>query len=119
MTGRCPRPSNSGSNSPKLPPLPRFSAICPLSYSTCQSPVLDPLPTVRPPSCPRMPLFAADDSPLLPEAEQQPAEDRQIRPREQDSPSLSLTGLDGRPISRGELIQRLKRGESPSWSLRF
>jgi hypothetical protein len=32
--------------------------------------------------------------------------------------AISLTTNDGRPISREEVIERLKRGESPTWTLR-
>jgi uncharacterized protein DUF4210/putative protein required for chromosome segregation during meiosis len=46
-------------------------------------------------------------------------------PREQSGRSISpesggiiLTTNDGRPISRGEVIERLKRGESPTWTIR-
>lgn len=69
-----------------------------------------------------MPLFGGEDSPSVPEAEPAPVIPPDQDPNRSLSPengSLSLTTLDGRPISRGELIQRLKRGESPSWSLRF
>ena len=31
---------------------------------------------------------------------------------------LTMTTNDGRPLSRGELIERLKRGESPTWTIR-
>ena len=95
----------------------------PFGQTACQSASLDPLPSSLPPSSPRMPLFCGEDAPLLPEAEQpaavSPADGQRNRSLSPDNGSISLTTLDGRPISRGEVIQRLKRGESPSWSLNF
>ena len=35
-----------------------------------------------------------------------------------ESGGITLTTTDGRPISRGEVIERLKRGESPAWTIR-
>jgi hypothetical protein len=31
---------------------------------------------------------------------------------------ITLTTQDGRPLSREELIQKIKRGESPTWTIR-
>jgi len=36
----------------------------------------------------------------------------------QDSKDFAMTTNDGRPLSRDELIQRIKRGESPTWTVR-
>jgi Domain of unknown function (DUF4210)/Chromosome segregation during meiosis len=35
-----------------------------------------------------------------------------------ESGGITLTTTDGRPISRGEVIERLKRGESPTWTIK-
>lgn len=35
-----------------------------------------------------------------------------------ESKEFAMTTNDGRPLSRGELIERIKRGESPTWTVR-
>jgi hypothetical protein len=38
--------------------------------------------------------------------------------RQRTPPDMAVQANDSRPLSRGELIERLKRGESPTWTMR-
>lgn len=42
----------------------------------------------------------------------------EMRSNTPEDRGISLTTTDGRPISRGEVIERLKRGESPTWTIK-